>query len=509
MQKTQLNEKIISERYTMIFSFFVTVISLTVLIGWGTGWMFLTRFTINEVAMAPSTAWVFMILAFSSFFYLRSSSAQFSRKAAFSSSIAVICLSVLFLITNIFQYYPNWEHAFCDIDKIQTGVWLGHMSMVTAILFIFCGLALLFQYSKSKLFKDVSTIILLSIFSFSLILILGYLFDAPFFYFGSFIPPAALTALSFLLISLGIISASDPDTIFIKGIMDKNISAKLLRIFLPTTLLITIIEGLIVIRVLPYFNIPPAIGISIVGLTAIAVIGVIIPVISKGIGKPLDIALEKLHYSEEKYRTLFDTMEQGVVYQDAEGDITDANAAAEKMLGHTLDQMLGKSPMHSDWRAVNEDGINLPGEQYPAMLALRTGKNIRNFLLGVFNPELKSYVWILVNSIPQFKNGSNSPSQVYSTFLDVTEQKKLEKAAQIAHQETHDLLENAQKSGLVLLSVVEDEKQAKKALTQKMIELEIFNDAAVDREIVINDLRKEINELLMKLGKEVKYEIVE
>ena len=143
------------------------------------------------------------------------------------------------------------------------------------------------------------------------------------------------------------------------------------------------------------------------------------------------------------------------------------------------------------------------------MLALRTGKNITNFLLGIFNPELKSYVWILVNSIPQFKNDSNLPSQVYSTFLDVTEQKKLEKAAQIAQQETHDLLENAQKSGLVLLSVVEDEKQAKKALTQKMIDLEIFNDAAVDREIVINDLRKEINELLVKLGKEEKYEIVE
>ena len=39
--------------------------------------------------------------------------------------------------------------------------------------------------------------------------------------------------------------------------------------------------------------------------------------------------------------------------------------------------------------------------------------------------------------------------------------------------------------------------------------LEIFNDAAVDRELIINGLRKEINELLLKAGKNPKYKIVE
>jgi len=42
-----------------------------------------------------------------------------------------------------------------------------------------------------------------------------------------------------------------------------------------------------------------------------------------------------------------------------------------------------------------------------------------------------------------------------------------------------------------------------------MAELEIFNDAAVDRELLINDSRKEINQLLIELGKEPKYIIAE
>ncbi|MDP8200660.1 MAG: PAS domain S-box protein, partial [Candidatus Tenebribacter burtonii] len=56
---------------------------------------------------------------------------------------------------------------------------------------------------------------------------------------------------------------------------------------------------------------------------------------------------------------------------------------------------------------------------------------------------------------------------------------------------------------------ITEKKQAEKNLKQRMQDLEIFNDVAVDREIMINDHRKEINELLEKLGEKTKYEIVE
>ena len=51
-------------------------------------------------------------------------------------------------------------------------------------------------------------------------------------------------------------------------------------------------------------------------------------------------------------------------------------------------------------------------------------------------------------------------------------------------------------------------KQAEEKLKKRMKELEIFNDVAVDRELILNDTRKEVNELLEKLGKEPKYEII-
>ena len=139
--------------------------------------------------------------------------------------------------------------------------------------------------------------------------------------------------------------------------------------------------------------------------------------------------------NSSNYRDLFETMDLGVVYQDSEGTIISANPAAEKILGLSLNQMKGRTSIHPEWKAVNKDKLDLPGEQHPAMLALRTRKKILNFILGIFNPQLKDYVWILVSSIPQFRKGSKKPYQVYSTFLNITARHKIEEELKALNQQ--------------------------------------------------------------------------
>ena len=50
--------------------------------------------------------------------------------------------------------------------------------------------------------------------------------------------------------------------------------------------------------------------------------------------------ISERRYAEEQYRTLFETMAQGVVYQDATGRITSVNPAAQRMLVGVLDVLL-------------------------------------------------------------------------------------------------------------------------------------------------------------------------
>ncbi|NPV87183.1 MAG: PAS domain S-box protein [Anaerolineae bacterium] len=145
--------------------------------------------------------------------------------------------------------------------------------------------------------------------------------------------------------------------------------------------------------------------------------------------------------SEALYRQLFETMLEGVVYQDAEGKIFSANPSAERILGLTLDQMAGRTSMDPRWRAVREDGSDLPGEEHPAMVALHSGKPVEGLVMGVFNPRLNETRWIRVNSIPLFHPGEDKPYQVYSIFNDITEAYQLAKgvkAAIILRQEDHN-----------------------------------------------------------------------
>ncbi len=124
---------------------------------------------------------------------------------------------------------------------------------------------------------------------------------------------------------------------------------------------------------------------------------------------------------EEKYRSLFDTMAQGVVCQDTEGMILSANPAAEEMLGMTVEQMADSSIMDPAWHVICEDGSDLPVDKHPSMVAGRTGCEIHNVVMGILNPKGNGYQWFSVNAIPQFRPGEGEPYQVYTTFQDITE----------------------------------------------------------------------------------------
>lgn len=137
---------------------------------------------------------------------------------------------------------------------------------------------------------------------------------------------------------------------------------------------------------------------------------------------------DSIKVSEEKYRLLFETMAQGVIYQDINGRIISANPAAERILGLTIDQLYGKHSVDPDWKTIHEDGSEYQGEQHPSMLSLKSGKPVMNAIMGVYNPVERKYVWIIVNAIPLFRKGEDKPYQCYTTFTDITERKQLEEA---------------------------------------------------------------------------------
>jgi PAS domain S-box-containing protein len=159
------------------------------------------------------------------------------------------------------------------------------------------------------------------------------------------------------------------------------------------------------------------------------------------------LAEKQLKQSEETYRTMFETVTHGIVYQDTKGHIISANPAAERILGLSIDQMQGRTSIDPLWGAIHEDGTAFPGDAHPTMLAIKTGKPVSDVVMGINNPMVEHTIWIKINAIPIFKKATGEVDYAYSTFEDITERKKAEAELEKNRQQ---LLQNEEQLRYVL-----------------------------------------------------------
>jgi PAS domain S-box-containing protein len=174
--------------------------------------------------------------------------------------------------------------------------------------------------------------------------------------------------------------------------------------------------------------------------------------------------------SEQKFRSLFENMAQGVVYQNMDGDITLANKAALDILGGTPEQILGKPLLHPQRHISHENGILFTEGELSGLINRNHGQDRKNIIMGFINPMKKTLVWISTNIVPQFHPGEDIPFQIVTTFEDITERK------------------------------YNEEK-----LKQQLAELHRWNAVTLGREKRILELKKEVNQALSQAGYPPKY----
>ena len=160
-----------------------------------------------------------------------------------------------------------------------------------------------------------------------------------------------------------------------------------------------------------------------------------------------------LQESEERYKLLFDTMLQGVIFQDSEGHIASMNPAAEKIIGYTFNQIQGRTLNNLIGKAIHENGQPFHVEEYPSIVALKTGKEVRNVVMGIQCATRDNYTWLNIHAVPEFRRGEKNPYQVYMTFEDITEHKQMNE--KLRH--TRDNLEKQVKERTLELEKVVDE----------------------------------------------------
>jgi PAS domain S-box-containing protein len=108
----------------------------------------------------------------------------------------------------------------------------------------------------------------------------------------------------------------------------------------------------------------------------------------------------------------FTEQAEGMILQLADGSIQACNASAEKILGFTTPQLIGRNLFDLPWQLISEDAL------HPAMVALTTGKPCLQVDCGFYQPNALQ-IRLLINSQPLFQAKESSPYAVITTFREV------------------------------------------------------------------------------------------
>lgn len=118
------------------------------------------------------------------------------------------------------------------------------------------------------------------------------------------------------------------------------------------------------------------------------------------------------------HQTLLATMAEGVVVQDSRRCIIFANAAASRILGQSLEELIGKTCNVEDWDATCFDGPPLTNADHPATVALTSGQPAGPMIMGIRRGSER--VWLRLQALPiVIEPGASRAALV--TFTEVSD----------------------------------------------------------------------------------------
>jgi len=184
-------------------------------------------------------------------------------------------------------------------------------------------------------------------------------------------------------------------------------------------------------------------------------------------------AEQALRESERRFRDMIDALPAPIYTIDAEGRLTHFNPAAVEFSGNTPE--LGTDRWCVSWKLYYPDGSPMPHDECPMAVALKEGRVVRGAEAIAERPDGKR-VWFQPYPTP-LRDDEGRVVGGINMLIDITERKKNEEALLRSHAE----------------------------LSSHAEELARFNRAAVGREMRMIELKKEVNELCLRLGEAARY----
>src|SRR3954464_12881769 len=150
------------------------------------------------------------------------------------------------------------------------------------------------------------------------------------------------------------------------------------------------------------------------------------------IGAIIDItartrAESALRENEERWRTIFNSANEGMLVYDRTLNIVAGNQSAERIIGLPLSEIIGAAGFTSLLPCVQADGAPIQPDERPTRVMVRTGKALTGHVIGIKRPG-GAPTWLSVNTGFLRHGDANDWHGVASSFTDTTAKRNAEEA---------------------------------------------------------------------------------
>ncbi len=328
--------------------------SLLAATGWILNQPILASLSPEYIPMAPATAYLFLGLCgvwlIHRFYRARAGMMNLIK----ASLVGMFAIVIILAIRYFSGLGPDLEKILYPSPPLFGQFSSARMSPLSALGFFLAipALFLLITGRPGTHTTSVSAALSLALLIFSGLICLGFLYGAPLFYGGPLIPMALSSAISFLFLSLGLLVTAGPTCWPVRMYAGPSIKARLMRAFIPASVSIVLLQGLLSTMKVTWI-INPAVRGAFAAFLAFFTVFLIISLIANNLGSEIErgrMAEKALIRSEAELRALFAGMADVVIVYDTDGryiEIAPTNPAnliqsPEEMLGKTLHEILPK-----------------------------------------------------------------------------------------------------------------------------------------------------------------------
>jgi PAS domain S-box-containing protein len=472
----QLVIKLVKLRRKILLSI-VVAIAILAIIGWVFKVMIFTGGARSFIPIAPLTALLFIFTTIAVYF-IKETAPQVLPNISKLFLFITLGLALLVLIQFVFRLSTDIERVFGNIAQPFGNVRIGRMSQVTSVLFILIVLSVLLQYSRVKIIKETGSLLLVFAFGYSFLLIMGYAYNAPLLYTGKITPVALPTAFSFLLLSLVIIDLYRVNLLPKRYRLYSKITIQLAKAFLPVSLFIIIIYGLLDANI-KYISKNPAIGSFVLLLIILSLLIAVILSISKTLGTSIEkLEQEKLQIEQDRQQELKRQNEEYyALYEEYKTINEELSQKNEDLLNANQQILESEVKYHSLFenmlnglaycKMIYDNGIPVDfvylevNKAFEQLTGLKNvvGKNVTEIIPGInnSNPELFNiYGRVALSGIPEkfeayveglrmwFSVSVFSPAKEYfvAVFEVITERKNAERNLKESRKQLFDIIDN-------------------------------------------------------------------